>query len=264
MQFWTQAQLQCYLEPDDLSACLKCYIVLFISLSKLGPYSDSFYNIFFIYFSGKHEPAGEEIEWSDDKDKEEEKELTSRVQEMSIHKDYKEDTKGIPKFWYRVLKNASDAGVLHVKINKDHDEAVLESLLDITVELAPAGDWFRLNFHFAENKWFSNSVLTKEYELSIKPDPDCPLEYDGREISGIKGCKIDWKDKEIQAVDSFFNFFNPLDVDKDTSIPLIKFPLDYDDGLTIKEKILPRAVLFFTGEMKVEYDVSSDDDEDEE
>ena len=223
-----------------------------------------FYNIFFIYFSGKHEPAGEEIEWSDDKDKEEEKELTSRVQEMSIHKDYKEDTKGIPKFWYRVLKNASDAGVLHVKINKDHDEAVLESLLDITVELASAGDWFRLNFHFAENKWFSNSVLTKEYELSIKHDPDCPLEYDGREISGIKGCKIDWKDKEIQAVDSFFNFFNPLDVDKDTSIPLIKFPLDYDDGLTIKEKILPRAVLFFTGEMKVEYDVSSDDDEDEE
>jgi len=222
--------------------------------------------------SGKHEPGGEEIEWPgdevDEEDKEKgEKELSSRIEAMSIYEDYKEDTKGIPKFWYHVLKNANDD--LNNEVTP-HDEPVLRSLLDITVELAPENDWFRLNFHFSENKWFTNSVLTKEYKLRTTHEHGSPLEYDGPEISGSTGCKIDWKNKEIILFEeSFFKFFTPPEDSGDGSEETkAKLAFDFDDGLTIKEKIIPRAVLYFTGEIfggedSDEYeDQSSDEDED--
>lgn len=92
---------------------------------------------------------------------------------------------------------------------------------------------FVLEFHFSENDYFSNSVLTKEYELRCAPDTDDPFSFEGPEIHKCKGCTIDWKKgknvtlktvkkkqkhksrglvrtitKTVQN-DSFFNFFAP-------------------------------------------------------
>jgi hypothetical protein len=47
---------------------------------------------------------------------------------------------------------------------------VLELLQDITVtfsESAPMG--FTLHFHFKENDYFTNTILTKEYEMKCEP-----------------------------------------------------------------------------------------------
>jgi hypothetical protein len=47
---------------------------------------------------------------------------------------------------------------------------VLELLQDITVtfsESAPMG--FTLHFHFKENEYFANTILTKEYEMKCEP-----------------------------------------------------------------------------------------------
>merc|ERR1712107_81339 len=97
--------------------------------------------------------------------------------------------------------------------------------------------------------------------------------------SGVSPKKIT---KEVKA-DSFFNFFSPpamkedgeLENDEDqvqkkfpekifSPIPilygiLIKATLavDFDVGFAIKEKVIPRAVLYFTGDI-----FGSDDDED--
>lgn len=41
---------------------------------------------------------------------------------------------------------------------------------------------FVLEFHFAPNEYFTNTVLTKEYSMKCKPDEDNPLEFEGPEI----------------------------------------------------------------------------------
>ena len=53
---------------------------------------------------------------------------------------------------------------------QENDEPVLELLDDVTVTLsekAPMG--FTLHFHFKENDYFTNQVLTKEYEMKCEP-----------------------------------------------------------------------------------------------
>ena len=76
-----------------------------------------------------------------------------------------------------------------------YDEPVLEHLVNMTVSLnSPDNTGFSLQFHFSENDYFTNSVLTKEYSLRPGHDTDCPLEYDGPEIYKATGCNIDWKE----------------------------------------------------------------------
>jgi nucleosome assembly protein 1-like 1 len=53
---------------------------------------------------------------------------------------------------------------------QEADEPLLELLQDITVtfsESSPMG--FTLHFHFKENEYFTNTVLTKEYEMKCEP-----------------------------------------------------------------------------------------------
>ena len=126
------------------------------------------------------------------------------------------------------------------------------------------------SFHFSENPFFTESVLSKAYKLRDEPDPDCLLEYDGPEITDCTGCTITWKEgkdvtrttvkvkklkerkgpkgspakavtKEVKA-DSFFNFFTPPVVvdgkeedltDEDRAI----LAMDFDVGFAIKEKV---------------------------
>jgi len=248
---------------------------------------------------GDHEPAGEEIDWPSDDEEEEDDEkkeenLSNGVEKLTL-KDYDENTKGIPKFWMYALKNANEEALMGLV--EPHDEPVLEHLADITVSLnEPKNTGFTLSFHFTENPFFSNPILTKEYELRDGPDPESPLEYDGPEIFKCKGCKIDWKagkdvtqktvkvkkikarkgakgspekavTKEI-AADSFFNFFNPPNVPEDPKAEVSDddravLAVDFDVGFAIKEKVITRAVLYFTGEIFDDDDFEDCDTEEE-
>eukprot|EP00092_Neocalanus_flemingeri_P029927 GFUD01032493.1.p1 GENE.GFUD01032493.1~~GFUD01032493.1.p1 ORF type:complete len:338 (-),score=109.97 GFUD01032493.1:187-1200(-) len=256
---------------------------------------------------GEHEPAGDEIDWPSDEEEDEEKKpeesIADGVTKMTLEAEYDENTKGIPKFWLHTLKNANEEALMG--LIEPHDEAVLEHLTDITVALnEPKNTGFTLTFHFAANSFFSNPTLIKEYELRDGPDSDTPLEYDGPEIFRCKGCKIEWKEgkditqktikikkikarkgakgspekqvtKEIPA-DSFFNFFSPPDIPVDPKAEVSDddravLAIDFDVGFAIKEKIIPRAVLYFTGDLFEDDDEfedcdteEEDDDEDEE
>jgi len=240
--------------------------------------------------SGSHEPAGDEIDWPSDAEEDEkdpEEKITNGVDKMALE-DYDENSKGIPKFWLHVLKNANEESLMGTV--EPHDEAVLEYLTDITVKLnEPENSGFTLTFTFSpENPHFSNKTLTKEYLLRDGPDEDAPLEYDGPEIVSCKGCTIDWAEgkdvtkktvklKKLKARkgakgspeksitqeiidDSFFNFFSPPDVPDDGKAEVseddrARLAIDFDVGFALKEKIISRAVLYFTGE------VLEDDDE---
>lgn len=68
---------------------------------------------------------------------------------------------------------------------------ITKSLLDFQVILLkkdPMG--FVLEFHFSPNEYFSNSVLTKEYEMKCTPDESDPFTFEGPEIYK---CKVMWK-----------------------------------------------------------------------
>merc|ERR1712156_975093 len=222
---------------------------------------------------GEYEPNDDECQWpSDDKKEAEEK-----------------DVKGVPDFWLTIFKNVD----MLQEMVQEADEPVLSKLTDITVTFSETPMGFTLHFSFAPNDYFSNTVLTKEYEMKCEPSEDDPFGFEGPEIFKCKGCTINWKEpgknltvktvkkkqkhkskgnvrtitKQVKN-DSFFNFFDPppisddpdADVDPETQDLLTA---DFEIGHYIRDRIIPRAVLFFTGEA-LEDDEFDEEEEDEE
>ncbi|XP_042593931.1 nucleosome assembly protein 1-like 1 isoform X2 [Cyprinus carpio] len=220
-----------------------------------------------------YEPTDEECEWKQD----EEEELTEEMKEKAK---VEEEKKVLT-----VFKNVD----LLSEMLQEHDEPILKHLQDIKVKFSDAGQpmSFTLEFHFEPNDFFTNTVLTKTYKMRSEPDESDPFSFDGPEIMGCTGCAIDWvkgKNVTLKTIkkkqkhkgrgtvrtvtktvpnDSFFNFFSPPEVpeggemDEDSEAVLAA---DFEIGHFIRERIVPRAVLYFTGEA-IEDD---DDDYDEE
>merc|ERR1712062_897322 len=177
--------------------------------------------------------------------------------------------------------------------DEEADEPLLHKLTDITVTFSEQPMGFTLHFYFAPNDYFSNLILTKEYEMKCEPSEDDPFSFEGPEIFKCKGCTINWKEGKNLTVktvkkkqkhkskgnvrtitkqvknDSFFNFFDPppipddpnADVDPET---LDLLTADFEIGHYIRDRIIPRAVLFFTGEALEEEDFDEEEEEDEE
>merc|ERR1719445_2597522 len=238
---------------------------------------------------GDHEPTEEECEWPSDSEDEEEQTLAKEVEEKKKEEEEK-DVKGVPQFWLTIFKNVE----MIADMVQEADEPALEALYDVTVtftEKNPMG--FTLYFHFSPNDYFENQVLTKTYELKCEPQEDDPFSFEGPEIIKCTGCTVEWKKgknltvkqvkkkqkhkskgsirtitKQVKA-DSFFNFFDPpvvpddpnAEVDEDTQALLT---VDFEIGHYIRERIVPRAVLFFTGEaLDDESDFEEEEDEDD-
>lgn len=205
-----------------------------------------------------------------------------------------ENTKGIPEFWSTAMKNVD----VLTEMIQEHDEPVLKHLTDINLIFTGKTDTddadmgFVLEFQFSENEHFTNTALTKTYKMKSEPDVDDPFSFEGPDIVTCTGCKIDWKDgknitqkqvkkkqkhkgrgqtrvvtKTVQT-DSFFNFFDPPevpededDMDEETEALLAA---DFEIGHYFRERFIPKAVLYFTGEAVDEESDSEDEmDEDE-
>ncbi|KAF9804304.1 hypothetical protein SFRURICE_011919 [Spodoptera frugiperda] len=193
------------------------------------------------------------------------------------------NVKGIPDFWYTIFKNVS----MLCEMMQEHDEPILKCLQDIKVQMHEDPIGFTLEFHFAPNDYFTNTILTKEYSMKCKPDDENPLEFEGPEIYSCKyGCEINWKKgknvtvktikkkqkhksrgsvrtvtKSVQA-DSFFNFFSPPTMPDDPNSTLASdiqalLTADFEIGHYIRERVVSRAVLLYTGE-----GLDDDDDDD--
>lgn len=156
---------------------------------------------------------------------------------------------------------------------EEWDEPILKSLKDIELklQLEPVNG-YTLHFHFDENakKYFSNDTLTKFYEIQIDPDND-DLIYEGAAIVRSLGCNIDWIDKKTNVtIDyltgveqrSFFNFFRTISNSESGQIDDAKLTVDFRIGHYIREHLIPKAVLFYTGEIFGEdYDLSDMSDD---
>ncbi|UYV62734.1 NAP1L1, partial [Cordylochernes scorpioides] len=249
--------------------------------------------------SAKIEPTDEECDFpSDDEEKVVDEALAEELKKAQLEEKKEneaeeakpdENVAGIPEFWCTVLKNVDMLG----EMIQEHDEPILKHLQDIRIKFShqdPMG--FTLEFHFEANEHFTNTILTKEYEMKCAPDENDPFSFEGPEIYKCKGCTIDWKKGKNVTVktikkkqkhksrgsvrtvtrtvqnDSFFNFFNPPAVpddeeqmDEDTQSQLAS---DFEMGHFIRERIVPRAVLFFTGEALGDDDYEEEEEDDEE
>uniref|UniRef100_A0A3Q4GZG2 Nucleosome assembly protein 1-like 4a n=1 Tax=Neolamprologus brichardi TaxID=32507 RepID=A0A3Q4GZG2_NEOBR len=230
--------------------------------------------------TGTVEPTDEECEWQSDRDEEEE--LADAKKEEATPE---EDPKGIPEFWLTIFKSVD----MLSDMLQEHDEPILKHLKDIQVKFSEPGEpmSFTLGFHFEPNGYFNNAVLTKVYKMKSEPDPSDPFSFEGPEIIDCEGCQIDWhkgKDVTVKTIkkkqkhkgrgtvrtvtkqvpnDSFFNFFNPVKGENSE----FTLATDFEIGHFFRERIVPRAVLYFTGEAleddESEQDEDGDDDDDE-
>ncbi|KAJ3014801.1 hypothetical protein HKX48_004929 [Thoreauomyces humboldtii] len=190
--------------------------------------------------------------------------------------------KGVPEFWSNVLHNNRDVSELIT----EKDDPVLNSLTDIQFSYLDNNPGFKLEFFFAENEYFTNKSLTKTYFLEASEDAS----YGDVIYDRADGCVINWKEgkdlsvtvevkkqrhkgtnkvrvvKKTVPAATFFQFFSPpkapgpddADVDEDELDELDhQLEADYEIGEIIKDKLIPRAVDWFTGKA-LEYE---DDDE---
>ncbi|CAF0825911.1 unnamed protein product [Rotaria sordida] len=259
-------------------------------LSKYQPLYEKRLNI----VKGAYEPTDVEAKCAFDEDEndEEAKKAAETAEKTDEQKKEEEKAVGIPEFWLQVFKNSD---VLSELI-KEQDEPVLKHLVDvrITMQDEPQQKGFTIEFEFTSNEYFSNTILTKSYELRTGPDEHEPLSYEGPEIVKSKGCEIQWSKgknvtvkmvkkrqkhknrgtirvvtKEVQT-DSFFNFFTPpnvpeeLDAELEDSDEMRMLAADFEIGHMLRDSIVPKAVLYYTGEAGDEEDGDYDDDDEDE
>lgn len=231
--------------------------------------------------NGKVEPTEEEVKRGDE-DEEESQEAAEAAGEPSQPTDEtSEAVQGIPEFWLSAMKNQ----VTLAEMITDRDEAALKHLIDIRMEYLDKPG-FRLIFEFAENEYFSDKTITKTYYYQNESGYGGDFIYDHAE-----GYKINWypgKDLTVRVeakkqrnkntkqtrivkksvpTESFFNFFSPpkpptddADADDDVASDIEeRLELDYQLGEDIKEKLIPRAVDWFTGEALAYEEFDEDD-----
>jgi nucleosome assembly protein 1-like 1 len=187
------------------------------------------------------------------------------------------DGPGVPGFWLKALRTYTFIG----ETITERDEEALKFLSDVkcnAVSQRGFSGTFTLEFHFADNEFFTNKVLTKTYhhlEENL---------YTGHSFDFAEGCAIDWKTgknltvkvvqkkqkkkkgkgagqtrviETVEKCDSFFNFFSPPKVDEIEAEAESEFELeeledrlerDYSIGCVIKDFLVPAALRFFTGD----------------
>ncbi|RPD71077.1 nucleosome assembly protein [Lentinus tigrinus ALCF2SS1-7] len=235
--------------------------------------------------TGKAQPTPEEVEAG------EQQSIKDDPDYSPLPKDVQPSAAGIPEFWLTALRT-------HVHLNDtitDRDAEALKSLTDIRIEYLPSTEkkpGFKLLFHFAPNDFFENEVLEKTYlyqeevgysgdfmydraigtEIKWKEDKDLTKEFEVKKQRN-KNTNRTRLVRKARPTASFFNFFSPPqppsdeaiengDLDEDELEELEeKLEIDYQLGEDLKEKVIPRAIDYFTGKA-LEYEDFDDDDDD--
>ncbi|KAI1809166.1 NAP-domain-containing protein [Poronia punctata] len=229
--------------------------------------------------NGATEPTEDEVKAGEEDD---EAEGDDQAEKPEKSTETGEGVKGIPEFWLSAMKNQ----ISLADMITERDEGALRSLVDIRMQYLDKPG-FRLIFEFADNDYFTNKTITKTYFYQNESGYGGDFIYDHAE-----GDKINWKDgqdltvrieskkqrnkntkqtrivKKTVPTESFFNFFSPPkppteeDEDDDATSDIEeRLELDYQLGEDIKEKLIPRAIDWFTGEALAFEEVDDLDDD---
>uniref|UniRef100_A0A915CZ43 Uncharacterized protein n=1 Tax=Ditylenchus dipsaci TaxID=166011 RepID=A0A915CZ43_9BILA len=120
---------------------------------------------------GKHEPADEECDvpliQNLDEDELQKLEINAPIEGTP--------SKGVPAFCFHAMNNMSQIS----DMISEYDASILKFLVDISLQVYTDPTMrFSLLFHFAGNPYFTNTVLTKHYELKTAPNNDDPFGFD--------------------------------------------------------------------------------------
>jgi len=199
---------------------------------------------------------------------------------------------GLPDFWLVALKNSSLSEEIF-----EQDEPALKALTDIRTSFIPdeQGVGFTVDFHFKENEFFSNAVLSKTFVMQLPAAEGEEQDFDDEELQKLISTPVQWKagknltvkvvtkkqkkGKQTRTVTknepcpSFFSLFEAIEVPNEEQMESMeeeeldaindKMQMHYDLGCFIKDELVPNAVKFYTGEA-IEDEEDDYDDEDEE
>lgn len=175
---------------------------------------------------------------------------------------------GIPGFWASTLARMETVNDLISEADVD----CLNHLVDIQCIHRNDGQGFQLQFHFEDNDYFSNKVLTKDYHVPDLLLSDDPL------VVNVTGTTIEWKTPErnlmfrdvtkrqrgkgkntgqVRSINtteekrSFFHWFRPPILDEDFDDLGEQFEGHYDFLIaqTFRLRVIPKAILCFRGEI---------------
>jgi nucleosome assembly protein 1-like 1 len=185
-----------------------------------------------------------------------------------VNGDSKDD--GIPDFWLYALKNSDIFEELNEK-----DEDSLKYLTNVTSTdfSGEDGEGYILEFHYRENPYFENKVLSKKFYKDSEDD-------EAGDLKPAKGTEIEWKEgkdltstfetkkkkhkgggkpkivkKKIPCA-SFYNFFSSISeeeldgIEDEEEMQAIEEELYQEQqiGEVVRDTLIPNAVGFFTGE----------------
>ncbi|NXC16866.1 NP1L4 protein, partial [Corythaeola cristata] len=216
------------------------------------------------FINGEAEPTDAESEWHSEN---EEEKLAGDLKNVVVIEEKAEaeetNVKGIPDFWFTIFRNVDMLSELvqvsfsSEKSNFLRDKSLMNRLL--------SPELFIMSVH--------GGLLKRE---EAKTDLSDNRPFSGLSEGCLGKCTIDWKKGKNVTVktikkkqkhkgrgtvrtitkqvpnDSFFNFFSPIKVsddgeslDEDSEFTLAA---DFEIGHFFRERIVPRAVLYFTGE----------------
>ena len=195
--------------------------------------------------------------------------------EIDASADAGEAPTGVPEFWLIALKNHEEIA----QVITERDEGALAHLVDVTTTKLEGEDedgdelcGFKIDFHFEENEYFEDAVLTKTYHMD--DEEENVLRY-------IEASEINWKAgknltvkvlrkkpkpgaknkkpiTKTEPAESFFQFFYPPEVpdeeeqqnmtEDDAEQLQDAMEQDYEMGMSIANGLIPDAVNWFTGD----------------
>ena len=185
------------------------------------------------------------------------------------------DAQGVPEFWSKCIQNHPQLST----ILGEQDEAALAHLTDIRVT-HPTNNYnagFALEFHFSDNIYFTNSVLSKTYHmesmvLNLAEEPEL-LRTESTDIDWKEGMNLGLK-KETKRVrrkgksgkknsktvvnmvetPTLFSIFDTLpsmqDAENEKQFEDIEklVMMDFEVALLFMNHIVPNAIMWYTGE----------------
>jgi nucleosome assembly protein 1-like 1 len=253
--------------------------------------------------NGAEEPTDAEVEAGEEDEEEDEEAEEAKAEADKNATDA--DAKGIPEFWLSAMKNSSlaetitdrDEGALKflTDIRMEYlDRPGFRLIFEFAENPYFTNKTISKTYFYQEENGYGGDFIYDHAEgdkIEWKPEQDLTVKVESKKqrnkstslVTGsIYGsmsptnCDPDTKQtrivKKTIPTPSFFDFFNPAtppadddeDIDEDIEA---KLELDYQLGEDIKEKLIPRAIDWFTGEaLQFEHgmdDFDEDDFEDE-
>ncbi|KAJ3740249.1 nucleosome assembly protein [Lentinula detonsa] len=239
--------------------------------------------------NGSENPTPDEIAAGEKQSQKDDEDYTPLIKDNKV-------PSAIPEFWLTALRNHIGLADLIT----ERDEGALKHLLDIRLsylnendKLSEGKPGFKITFVFSPNEFFENETLEKSYlyqdevgysgdfvyykaigtDIKWKEDKDLTKEYEIKKQRN-KNTNRTRLVRKARPTESFFNFFAPpvppsdedlesgkYDEDELEEIEE-KFQVDYQIGEDLKEKIIPKAIDYFTGKA-LEYEIMDDDEDDD-